>query len=201
MIEQVTGNILKKSPTFCVLGCNGIGLGIHISLYTFESLQHTEKELVTLQTYLHVREDALQLFGFAEPSEKEMFKLLISVSGIGARLALSVLSGLDPQALMEAISEGDEAELTRIPGVGRKTAQRLILELKEKIPKVAARESVEMSGAAAARPSKPAAEALRALIALGYKEFNSERAIHKVLKRDGSDLSVEEIIKRALKEV
>jgi Holliday junction DNA helicase RuvA len=136
MIERITGKLFEKSPTFCVIDCHGVGLGLHISLNTFQKLErYPQNDVVSLHAYLHVREDVLQLYGFADLPEKKLFQLLISISGIGPRLALAILSGSSTDELRVAIAREDVAMLTRIPGVGRKTAQRLVLELTEKIQK------------------------------------------------------------------
>jgi len=200
MIEQITGTILHKSPTFCVLENNGIGFGIHITLNAFEVLDSIGSgEPVVLHTYLHVREDALQLYGFATPEEKHFFKLLLGISGVGPRLAQAILSGMAPDRLREAIQLEDVASITRIPGVGKKTAQRIVLELKEKLKSEEKIERIQET-IAPAGANRQAMEAVLALVALGYKENEAEKAVRIVLSRK-NDVSLEELIKEALKEV
>ncbi|MEJ2538010.1 MAG: Holliday junction branch migration protein RuvA, partial [Calditrichia bacterium] len=120
MIEQIQGKLIKKTPTFCVVDCHGVGLGVYISLITYESLNDKNEEIALL-TYLHVREDALQLFGFITDEERNIFRMLMSISGIGPKLAITILSGLSVQELVEAIATEDFMQLTQIPGVGKKT--------------------------------------------------------------------------------
>ncbi len=200
MIEHITGIITHKSPTFCILENNGIGLGIHITLTAYEKLEAVPSgEPVSLFTYLHVREDALQLYGFATEEEKHFFKLLLGISGVGPRLAQTILSGLDPTALRQAIQMEDFQTITRIPGVGKKTAQRIVLELKEKLKSEESIEHLRQRVAPAAQHPQ-AMEAILALVALGYKENEAEKAVRIVLSRK-NDVSLEELIKEALKEV
>lgn len=200
MIEQITGTIIHKSPTFCVLENNGIGFGIHITLNAFELLDSTAAgESVVLHTYLHVREDALQLYGFASAEEKHFFKLLLGISGVGPRLAQAILSGMAPDRLREAIQLEDVASITRIPGVGKKTAQRIVLELKEKLKSEEKIERIQEK-IAPGSANRQAMEAVLALVALGYKENEAEKAVRVVLSRK-NDVSLEELIKEALKEV
>ena len=202
MIEQVSGNILQKSPTFCVLDCHGIGVGLHISLNTFQFLEHSETTLVQLHAYLHVREDALQLFGFADPAEKQLFQLLISITGVGPKLAVSILSGYTPETLRDAITREDVGMLTRIPGVGKKTAQRLILELKEKINKQSqARQFAALIQDGAPSVSQHINEAILALTELGYKSKDAQEAVEQVIKSADGAISLEEIVVSALKKL
>ncbi|RMG63986.1 MAG: Holliday junction branch migration protein RuvA [Calditrichaeota bacterium] len=203
MIERIEGKLVDRSPTFCILDCHGVGYGVHISLNTFEALKEADGQVVALHTYLYVREDALQLYGFARPEEKQIFQQLISVSGVGPRLALAILSGVSPEELSSAVQMEDVALLTRIPGVGRKTAQRLILELKEKLP------AATMTGAVGAGGPIPAEngdgtqmqDALMALVSLGYAQPEARKALQKVIHRDGKDLDLETLIKLALREL
>lgn len=202
MIERISGILIEKSPTFCVLDCHGMGIGLHISFNTFQQLEQVSQAgQVNLHTYLHVREEVLQLYGFAHHSEKELFQLLISISGVGPRLALAVLSGSTAEELRAAIAREDVAMLTRIPGVGKKTAQRLILELKEKIAKRSEIEKLIRVSLASEEEQTIANEAMLALISLGYKEQEARRLIDKVLRRTDEQISLEELIKLALKEI
>ncbi|NOX37291.1 MAG: Holliday junction branch migration protein RuvA [Calditrichaeota bacterium] len=202
MIETVTGKLIEKSPTYCVLDCHGVGLGIHITLNTFHKLeQHPSAEQISLYTHLHVREDDLQLYGFGDPEEKEMFRLLIGISGVGPRLALAVLSGISTADLQQAISMEQVEVLTRIPGVGRKTAQRIVLELKEKIQRRDQLVAVAQPAVAAGFSGEKVNEAILALISLGYKQADAEKAVNRVLSSAKDDLSLEELIKQALKAI
>lgn len=202
MIERIRGNLTEKSPTFCVIDCHGVGLGLHISLNTFQRLEKfSENTLVSLYAYLHVREDVLQLYGFADAAEREVFRLLISISGVGPRLAIAVLSGSTTEELRGAIIREDVAMLTRIPGVGKKTAQRLVLELKEKIQKRGDIEKLAAISAVSPQEREKVNEAILALVSLGFKQQEAQAAIDKVIKRSGRDLTIEEIIKQAFKEM
>lgn len=202
MIERIRGNLTEKSPTFCVIDCHGVGLGLHISLNTFQRLEKfSENTLVSLYAYLHVREDVLQLYGFADAAEREVFRLLISISGVGPRLAIAVLSGSTTEELRGAIIREDVAMLTRIPGVGKKTAQRLVLELKEKIQKRGDIEKLAAISAVSPQEREKVNEAILALVSLGFKQQEAQVAIDKVIKRSGRDLTIEEIIKQAFKEM
>ena len=179
-----------------------MGYGLHVSLNTFEALKPVDGATVALYTYLHVREDTLQLYGFAREEEKQIFQHLISVSGVGPRLALTILSGMSPEELNAAVQSEDVALLTRIPGVGRKTAQRLILELKEKL--VAEPETAAVSGGGIATSGgMPAVvqDALMALVSLGYAQAEARKALQTVLNRHSNGLDLEELIKLALREL
>ncbi len=195
MIELIRGPIIKKMPTFCVVESSGIGIGVHISLQTFQKIG-SEGEPVELLTYLHVREDALQLYGFSQEEERDAFRKLINVSGIGPRLALTILSGLSLDEFRRAVVTEDYEVLTRIPGVGKKTAQRVVLELKEKIT-VSAIIMPQMG----VSDKEKFNEAMKALITLGYKQPEAKNVIESVLKKYGNEISLEEIIKFALQEM
>ena len=197
MIEQIRGILIHKSPTFCVLDCHGIGLGLHISLNSFGRLGEPGQEALLL-THLIVRDDSLQLYGFADQEERELFRKLITVSGIGPRLAIAILSGLNPSDLVQAIANEDYQLLTHVPGVGKKTAQRVVLELKEKLVKTKEAAVTQISSV---QPSTLREEALLALVTLGYKHHEALKAINKVLSRVDGELPLEEIIKLALKEI
>ncbi|MCB0287391.1 MAG: Holliday junction branch migration protein RuvA [Calditrichaeota bacterium] len=202
MIERISGNIIEKTPTFCIVDCHGMGIGLHISLNTFQYLERSDaSQPVQLLTYLHVREDVLQLYGFSEMSEKKLFQMLISISGVGPKLAIAILSGSSTADLTQAIAMEDVAMLTRIPGVGKKTAQRLVLELKEKIGKQAEVQKIAAMAQAADSPQRHINEAIMALSELGYKPRDAQVAIEKVVKRAGKTLSLEEIVVNALREL
>jgi Holliday junction DNA helicase RuvA len=202
MVEQISGIISEKTPTFCIINCGGIGLGINISLNTFAKLKNLEPgSEIFLHSHLYVREDALQLYGFSDKSEKNLFRMLISVTGIGPRLALTLLSGPSTEEIQHAISSEDIALLTRVPGVGRKTAQRLILELKEKM---SIQEGFQESGKKdffTGMYTSEANESLLALVKLGFKQNDAKVAIERAIKQFSNGASVEEILKLALKEM
>lgn len=194
MLSYLTGKLTYKTPTEIVIDVNGVGYSLHISLTTYEQLD-TAVGQVKVFTYLHVREDALQLFGFASESEREMFRLLISVSGIGPKTAQGMLSRVTTDELKTAVQTGDIAALTSLQGVGRKTAERLILELRDKIGK----SEIELPSFTATLPQiKTRNDALNALISLGYNRNTAENAIREVLKFN-KDLPVEELIRQALR--
>ncbi|MFZ0391292.1 MAG: Holliday junction branch migration protein RuvA [Calditrichia bacterium] len=199
MIEQINGHIIQKSPTFCVVDCHGIGIGLHISVNTFQTLEDNEKP-VQMYTYLHVREDALQLFGFKNQEERTAFRHLISISGVGPRLALTVLSGLTVADLRLAISSGDVAGLTRIPGVGKKTAQRVLMELKDKFPAEEGETATASGGGVIGPMQDEANEAILALLSLGYRQTEAQKAVRAVIQNHPGGLSLEELIKLTLKE-
>ncbi len=179
-----------------------MGIGLHISLNTFQYLERADgAETVQLYCYLHVREDALQLYGFATAIEKQLFQLLISISGVGPKLAIAILSGSSADDLRIAIVHEDVARLTRIPGVGKKTAQRVILELKEKINKQASVEKIAALIPGAPQQHQKINEAMMALMELGYKQQNARQAVEKILKQGGDNLSLEELVVSALKEL
>jgi Holliday junction DNA helicase RuvA len=199
MIEQICGVLLKKFPTFCVINCQGIGIGLFISLNTYRYLGE-QSEKIELLTHLHVREDALQLYGFAVEEERDLFRKLINVSGIGPRLAMTILSGLPVEEFKRALASEDVDLLTKIPGVGKKTAQRVVLELKEKID-IAGEGILTELPAMAAKDREKIEEALRALVTLGYKQYQAKAALGKVIKKYSKELSLEDTIKLALQEM
>lgn len=202
MIEQITGKIVTKSPTFCIIDCNGVGIGLNISLNTFQKIKNDSiNSQVSLYTHLHVREDLLQLYGFSETEEKEFFRMLISVSGIGPRLALTLLSGPTTKEIKDAITREDVAILTRVPGIGRKTAQRLILELREKMTSDREIKGATPIAVASDQLQNRINEAIRALVQLGYKQEDAYHSISKMADKLSDDTSLEEIIKIALKTV
>ena len=195
MITYLHGTLAKKSPTEIIVDVNGVGYSIHISLSTYEQLPEINSD-VHILTYFHIREDAQQLFGFISENEREMFKLLISVSGIGPRMAQTILSGIRTDELIKTISHSALSTLTSIPGVGKKTAERLILELKDKVAKI---EGTEKIFDLPTSSTSIRHEALTALISLGYSRDKAEHALRIVLNEiNGEAISVEELIKKAL---
>jgi len=200
MIEKITGRIIQKSPTFCVVDCGGVGLGLNISLNTFQKIKSVpQNSQVSLFTHLHVREDLLQLYGFSETEEKDFFRMLISISGIGPRLALTLLSGPTTKDIKNAISREDVAILTRVPGIGRKTAQRLILELKEKMATEKEVKGLPPVVTASDQLHEKINEAIQALVQLGYKQEDAHHALSNLADKISDEISVEQIIKMALK--
>ncbi|MES2812420.1 MAG: Holliday junction branch migration protein RuvA [Bacteroidota bacterium] len=191
MIAHIQGKLVEKNPTEVVIDCNGVGYQVNISLHTFGLLPSTD--FVKLFTYLLVKEDSHSLFGFVEKSEREIFKLLLSVSGIGANTARTMLSSLEPKQVINAIASGDVATIQSIKGIGAKTAQRAILDLKDKVLKLYSIEEVSLSQSNTNRD-----EALSALEVLGFVRKTSEKVVDKIVTAM-PDASVETIIKQALK--
>ena len=191
MITHIQGRLIEKSPTSVTIDCSGVGYEINISLHTYSLLP--ERENIKLFTYLHIKEDGHTLFGFVEKSEREIFKLLISVSGIGTGIARTMLSSLSPKQIIEAIASSDVATIQSAKGIGAKTAQRVILDLKEKVLKV-----YDLDEISTPADNTNKSEALSALEVLGFNRKLAEKAIEKVLK-DTPSASVENIIKQALK--
>ena len=193
MIAKLSGRLLEKSPTRILVEVNGVGYEVQIPLSTFDQLGATGDNTSVL-TYLHVREDVLQLFGFATAAEKQLFQHLISVSGIGPKLAQSILSSSPVEMFCQHIAKNDIAALTEIPGIGKKTAERLILELRDRL----ARWMPEMATSTTPTPSAIEEETIAALVSLGYTRSSAQKAVEQVKKESG-ELPVEELIKRALR--
>ena len=191
MIAHLQGKLVEKSPTHIIIDCGGVGYHVNISLHTYSLLPSTD--FIKMYTYLQIKEDAHTLFGFMEKSEREIFKMLLSVSGIGASIARTMLSSLDPKQIIQAIATADVITIQSIKGIGSKTAQRVILDLKEKVLKLYDLDEVSMSQNNTNRD-----EALSALEVLGFVRKTSEKIIEKIVKED-PDATVETIIKKALK--
>ena len=191
MIAQIQGKLVEKSPTEVVIDCGGVGYHINISLHTFSLLPTSDH--IKLFTYLQIKEDAHTLYGFVQKSEREIFKMLISVSGIGAGIARTMLSSLEPKQIVQAIASDDVATIQSIKGIGAKTAQRAILDLKDKVLKLYDLDEVVLSQSNTNRD-----EALSALEVLGFLRKASEKLVEKIVK-EHPDASVEFIIKQALK--
>lgn len=191
MIAHLQGKLVEKSPTQLVIDCGGVGYDVHISLHTYSLIPNSD--FIKIFTYLQIKEDGHTLFGFIEKSEREIFKLLISVSGIGAGIARTMLSSLDPKQITNAIASGDVVTIQSIKGIGSKTAQRVILDLKDKVLKL-----YDLDEVSIAQSNTNRDEALSALEVLGFVRKSSEKIIDKIVK-DDPDASVESIIKRALK--
>jgi holliday junction DNA helicase RuvA len=196
MIAFITGRLAAKTPTEIVVETGGIGYQISVPLSTSGAIG-SPGEQVRILTHLHVREDAMQLYGFATDQERELFRLLISVSGIGPRLAQGILSGISAAELQSAILSGNLPALTAIPGIGRKTAERMVLELRGKVGAVEA--EAPASAPATSMQLKNRSEALVALMSLGYTRASAEKALQVVLRDpDAASLSTEALIKRSL---
>jgi holliday junction DNA helicase RuvA len=194
MIAYLKGKLVHKDPTHLVIDVNGVGYQVQISLNTFSQVKDSED--IRLSTYLHVREDAQILFGFGSEQEKSMFQNLISVNGIGPNTAIVVLSYMPPAELKSAIIREDAATLQSIKGIGGKTAQRLILELKDKLKKDG---GDEISTGVAPSYNKMKQEALTALTTLGIARAAAEKSVDAVLKKSGNSLTLEDLVKQALK--
>lgn len=191
MIAYIQGKLVEKTPTDVVIDCGGVGYHINISLHTYSLLPNVD--FIKLFTYLQIKEDAHTLFGFVEKSEREIFKMLLSVSGIGAGTARTMLSSLEPKQIINAIAAADVATIQRIKGIGSKTAQRVILDLKEKVLKLYDLDEVSIS---VSNINKD--EALSALEVLGFVRKIAEKVVDKIVKEEPT-ASVESIIKKALK--
>ena len=200
MISHLRGSILEKHPNRIVIDVNGVGYDVFVPLSTFYGLGEPGAA-IALRIHTHVREDAFLLYGFATVLEQELFERLIGVSGIGAKVALAVLSGIEPEELIRAIERGDLARLTAIPGVGKKTSERIVLELKDRLPRAA----VTVAADAAAAPAAPALrdDVVSALVNLGYHRPLAEKAAEAAIKTIGSsaDAGFERLLRQALREV
>ncbi len=191
MITHIQGRLVEKNPTDVVIDCNGVGYFINISLHTFSELPTSEN--VKLFTHLLIRDDAHTLYGFSGVAEREIFRLLISVSGVGAGTARTMLSSLAPEQVLDAIAQNDIATIQSVKGIGAKTAQRVVLDLKDKILKVYGLSSIS-TGTSNTNKN----EALSALETLGFVRKQSEKVVDAIVK-ENPQASVEMIIKQALK--
>ena len=191
MITHIQGKLVEKNPTDVVIDCNGVGYLLNISLHTFSQIPN--QELLKLYTHLQVKEDSHTLYGFSSVAEREIFRLLISVSGIGASIARTMLSSLTPKQVREGIATGDVVLIQSIKGIGAKTAQRVIIDLKDKILKIYDIDEVSVS-----KGNTNKDEALSALEVLGFVKKQAERVVDKIVMSQ-PDANVETIIKLALK--
>lgn len=191
MIHHLKGRLVEKNPTYVIIECGGIGYFVNISLHTFSKIP--DGESLQLFTHLQVKEDSHTLFGFAEKSEREIFRLLLSVSGIGSSTARTMLSSMSPGQIRDGIANGDVNAIQAIKGIGAKTAQRVILDLRDKVLKVYDTDELSTSSNNTNKD-----EALSALEVLGFARRQAEKVVDKVISQDDS-LSVENIIKLALK--
>ena len=197
MIAHLRGLLLSKSPNAVIIDCNGVGYELAISVSTFTELG-AEGSPVKLHVHTHVREDALALFGFAELTEKRLFEKLLTISGIGPKLAITVLSGISAERLVGAIRAGDHATLTKIPGIGKKTAERVVLELKDKLDDMVG--SVPETGA---KPSLGAVadDVLSALVNLGYPRPVAQKAVETAAKDTSVASDFEQLFRAAMSAV
>jgi holliday junction DNA helicase RuvA len=194
MIVSLTGTLIRKLPTEVTIDVQGVGYGVSIPLSTYEAIGDVG-ETVTLLTYLHVREDVLHIFGFAKEEERMLFRLLIAVSGIGPKMAQGILSGISPGELRSNLLQGNLTALTAIPGVGKKLAERLVVELREKI----AKQESDFSPARDAEPPVKT-EAILGLTSLGYHRLAAEKAVRQALaEMNGGTPTVEGLLKKALR--
>jgi Holliday junction DNA helicase RuvA len=191
MIAHLQGKLVEKTPTEVIIDCNGVGYHVNISLHTYSLLPTSDA--IKLFTYLQIKEDSHTLFGFVEKSEREIFKMLLSVSGIGASIARTMLSSLEPKQIIHAIASADVVTIQSIKGIGSKTAQRVILDLKDKVLKLYDLDEVSIS-----QSNTNKDEALSALEVLGFIRKSAERVVEKIVK-ENPDATVENIIKLALK--
>ena len=192
MIEYIRGDIQELAPARIILECNGIGYEIHISLTTFDAYRNQQAGTVFIHEI--IREDAHLLYGFATKDERELFLLLTSVSGVGPNTARTILSSMHPIELIQIIASGDEKSLTMVKGIGSKTAQRIIVDLKNKVKPVEGK----MTQTSRTERAEVAEEAVAALVMLGFQKAASQKAVEIILKKS-SETKVEQIIKTALK--
>jgi Holliday junction DNA helicase RuvA len=197
VIAHLRGRILEKQPTRVVLDVGGVGYDVAVPLSTFYGLGEPGSD-ASLRVHTHVREDALALYGFSTALELDLFNRLISISGIGPKLALAVLSGIEPPDLVSAIERGDLARLTAIPGVGKKTSERIVLELKDRLPRA---HVVEAADGVAVAGTGLRDDLLSALMNLGYHRPLAEKAVDAALKTTGREAGFERTLKQALREV
>ncbi|WP_410878612.1 Holliday junction branch migration protein RuvA [Myroides sp. DW712] len=193
MIAQIQGRLIEKTATEVIIDCHGVGYQINISLYTYAQIGSSEN--LRLYTFLQIKDDAHTLFGFIDKVERELFKLLISVSGVGGNTARNILSSTIPKELLQMIANADAKSIQRIKGIGAKTAQRIILDLQEKVLKLYNIDEVLLTV-----NNTNADEALSALEVLGFVRKTAEKVVDSILKAN-PEASVEDIIKQALKKL
>lgn len=197
MIALLRGQLLEKHPNRLIVDVQGVGYDVQVPVSTFYQAGEPGQN-VTLRIHTHVREDQLALFGFASMLEQQLFERLISVNGIGPKLALAVLSGIEPKDLVAAVQQTDVARLTRIPGVGRKTAERITLELRDRLPAIA---ELPTAGGAIVEESHGSVrdDVISALVNLGYQRPAVEKAVERVLKASDAPAGFEEALRQALR--
>lgn len=195
MIGRLQGVLLRKEPPALMLDVGGVGYELEAPMTTFYELPAVG-ERVALYTHLVVREDAHLLYGFVREAQRRLFRELLKVNGVGPRVALAVLSGLSDEEFSRCVAEEDIARLTKVPGIGRKTAERLVIEMRDKLPKETPLPASATTAAGPVAPGDPVSEAVSALVALGYKPNEASRAVRSASTKG---LSAEEIIRQALK--
>jgi len=200
MIAFLQGVLAAKHPDRLELDVNGVGYEVFVSQKTLQAIPPTGKT-VLLKTYLNVREDALQLYGFMKDAEKQAFLLGLSVSGVGPKAAMNILSTFSPEAFYQAILKNDLMTLRSIPGIGQKTAQHLVLELRDKVTKLAGGGVLEEEGGPLGGETKNIGDAIQAMMALGYSAMESRRAVLSAVQSLGDKSTVEEILRTSLKSV
>ena len=193
MYHHLSGKLVHKSATAIVVDVAGVGYDLSVPLSTYEGLPREGSD-VRLLTHLHVRDDGMRLFGFLSADERELFRMLIGVSGIGPMLALAVLSGTSVETVKQAVINGDASLLKKIRGVGTKTAERMVLELREAVTRLGVRPGVTVSVG-----DRTALDAVAALVSLGYSRTKAEEAVAVARKKCGPDVTVEELVRDALK--
>lgn len=194
MIAFLRGHIVEKDPSNLLIDVNGVGYHVRISLHTYSELH--EDHDIFIYTHMHVKEDSHTLYGFYFIEEKTIFQQLISISGVGPNTALLILSSMKPEELMSAIVNEDETAIKSVKGIGGKTAQRIILELKDKLPD----DLLEISSSNSSNNNNTIrSEALSALLTLGYTKAAAEKAIENVMREHGADIRLEDLIKSVLK--
>ena len=198
MIESLKGILNKKDPTQVIIDVGGVRLGVHITLSTYEKLGDVNAE-VELLTYLNVREDIMELYGFFDNSERLLFKLLTSVNGIGPKSALNILSGTNPSTFKKNIINGDISSLTSIPGIGAKTAKRIVIELKDKF--IDGGESVALGFQLDSDEEGVIEDVIKVLLSLGYNRNSIDKAISEIATKEVLKEDLEKIIKMTLKKL
>ena len=198
MIAALEGRLAEKHPSRIVVDVQGVGYEVHVPLSTFYELGEPGSD-VSLRIHTHVREETLALFGFSSTLELQLFERLISVNGIGPRLALTALSGIEPPELVRSVRQGDVARLTGIPGVGKKTAERMVIELRDNLPNIISAEA-EPASSVKGEADDLRGDVLSALLNLGYHRRLAEKAINAALK-GSDDLVFEDVLRQALREL
>ncbi|TNE71833.1 Holliday junction branch migration protein RuvA [bacterium] len=194
MIASLTGILQKKLPTYVIVNCAGVGYGVTVTATTSSSLPEIGKQAF-LHIYHHITEIGQSLFGFADEAEKETFELLITVKGIGPKMGITILSGMSGDQIRETIARADSGLLSKIPGIGKKTAERIILELKDKVGSISASSGVSTSG-----NGNPIGEdAIAALVSLGYKSLDAGKAVQHLLKTERTFKNASDLVREALK--
>ena len=195
MIAVLRGHLLEKHPSRLIVDVHGVGYDVQVPVSTFYQAGEPGAA-VTLRIHTHVREDQIALFGFATPLEHDLFERLIGVNGIGPKLALSVLSGIESGDFIRAVEQSDVTRLTRIPGVGRKTAERMTLELRDRLPKADAAAPTPASA-----PAGPRGDVVSALVNLGYQAAAVDKAVDAVVKDAPADTTFDDLLRRALRQL